>query len=86
MSLSNATNSARDLVFVHQERLVAVVVMTFTERQVVLALEALAHQVDVQLRVVLRVVVGKELQVPLCLLVDLLLGGARRACLGRMPV
>ena len=55
-----------------EERPVAVVLDDLLgERQVVLALEALADLGDVQLRVVLRVVVLKELQEPLRLLVDL---------------
>ena len=51
-----------------------------------LALEVLADQGGVQLRVVLRVVAVKELHEPLRLLVDVLLRGARRPCLGRMAV
>ena len=46
--------------------------MTSSERQVVLALEALADLGDVQLRAVFRVVAVKGLQEPLCLLIDLL--------------
>ena len=46
------------------------------ERQAVLTLEVLADLVVVQLRAVLRVVVVKELQEPLRLLLDLLLSGA----------
>ena len=56
------------------------------ERQVVLALEVLADLRDVLLRAVLRVAAVKDLQEPLCLLVDLPLRGARRPCLGRVPV
>ena len=85
-SLSNATNSARDLVCLLEEHLVAVVLDGLLgERQVVLAREVLADLGDVQLRAVLRVAAVKDLLEPLRLLVDLL-RGVRRARLGRRPV
>ena len=59
--------------------------MASSESQVVLALEALADLVDVQLREMLRVVFVKELLEPLRLLVDLL-RGVRCARIGRRPV
>ena len=70
-----------------EERPVAVVLDDLLgERQVVLALEALADLADVQLREVLRVAAVKDLLEPLRLLVDLLLRGVRRARIGRRPV
>ena len=50
------------------------------ERQVALALEALANLVDIQLRAVLRVAAVKELREPLNLIVDFF-----RAARGALP-
>ena len=49
-------------------------------------LEVLVDLEDVPLRAVLLVVVVKELRERLCLLFDLPLRGARRACISRRPV
>ena len=86
-SLSNAADSARATVFAFSVNAwLEWRLMTSSEGQVVVALEVLADLVDVQLRAVLRVAAFKELQEPLRLPIDLLLRGARRACLGRRPV
>ena len=71
MSLSDATNTARETLVAFSGNVwFQWCLVTCSERQVVLMLEALADLVEVDLQAVLRVGAVKEFQEPLHLVVD----------------